>query len=147
MYRPDLLAEMRAPGGYLDPGRTRRINSGPFCHSCGYGSSTLCVHHQCHEEKAFCADHGTPCIDCHEFYCERHAVEVLDVNQRCENCAYVAFIATILPGRLCQTCRKQEIGETIPTCLSCFWKASRDGIKKSAESFLRMSQELAGRRA
>jgi hypothetical protein len=86
----DALAHLRQPGGYLDPERIRRITTGPFCHQCGYGSAVHCVHHQCHQEKAFCPDHGTPCIDCHEMYCERHAVEVLDEAQRCENCAYLA---------------------------------------------------------
>jgi hypothetical protein len=114
------------------------------CHECGYSVAVHCVHHGCHEEKAFCADHGTPCVDCAGFYCERHSIEVLNSEQRCENCAYVASIA---PEKLCPVCKAQEIGETIPTCLPCHWRAATDGIGKAVASFQRMGAELAGRLA
>lgn len=144
MARVDHLAHMRVPGRCLDPVRLKRIQTGPFCDNCGYGSATPCVHHQCHEEKAFCAEHGTPCVACNQMYCERHAVESLDVNQMCENCAYVAALPA---DKLCPACKAEEIGETIPTCLACHWRTATDGMKKTAESFARLAEELTGRTA
>lgn len=114
------------------------------CYVCASPNAEPCVHYGCRHERYSCADHGRRCPDCGKGYCEPHAIETLDSDGRCENCAYIAAIPA---GKLCPTCKRQEIGETIPTCLECFWRDSTDGIGKSVASFKRMSAELAGRTA
>jgi hypothetical protein len=81
-------------------------------------------------------DVNGPCYECRECIEKQDKLDAARAERE--------RIAAVPADRLCPTCKAEERGATIETCLPCHWRAATEGIGKSVESFRRIGAELRG---